>query len=204
MRLFKPKKLSNTKIPSLYVVPIKHIYLKYLVIVLLLISTTALVIRLYDTVSSPHICAASISSPKVSDSEDEVTPLAIKVSSLYHIAFSDAKQIVSTALIYSRPTTFPTVYDTLAIIATESHFNQYAVSSTGAKGLMQVLYKATSFDIERNINDGVSLLQEYKDKVGSEDAAVQSYNVGIGAYIAGSRNQDYLTKFKAERKKLKQ
>jgi soluble lytic murein transglycosylase-like protein len=122
---------------------------------------------------------------------------------LYNISYKDAKEIVTTAMIYSNPT-FPTVYDTLAIIGVESHFNPYAISSTGAKGLMQILYKTASFDIEKNINDGVSLLQEYKDKLNSEDAVIQSYNLGIRAYMAGSRNQDYLNNFKETRKKLKQ
>lgn len=121
----------------------------------------------------------------------------------YKIDEYKAQYIIQNSLKYSN-NTFPRLEDTLAIIAIESAFDLSAVSTANAKGLMQILYKKTSFNISDNIVDGTKLLKEYYRHFGNIDATVQAYNVGIGAYKQGQRNQAYLAKFKQEKKKFKE
>lgn len=105
-----------------------------------------------------------------------------------------AETVVKKAFKYGHKHQFPTAVDILAIIAIESSFNVHAVSKSKAKGLMQVLYKPTTFDINTNISDGVWLLKEYNSKL-TVDGTIQAYNLGIGNYSKGMRNTDYLIKF---------
>lgn len=73
-----------------------------------------------------------------------------------------------------------------AVIKTESNFNPNAVSSAGAKGLMQVMpanYKSLGisnpFNIYENVDGGTKLLKEYIDKYnGDIEMALMAYNGG--------------------------
>ena len=73
-----------------------------------------------------------------------------------------------------------------AVIKTESNFNPNAVSSAGAKGLMQVMpanYKSLGisnpFNIYENIDGGTKLLKQYIDKYnGDIEMALMAYNGG--------------------------
>lgn len=201
-------KLRNTKIQPLHVLPTKHLHIKYGLIISLLGITLILNNRLNEVVTKPMMCSNSISIPigikQVSSNTIEAETLYNKLQNTYGVPEREAIKIVNTALIQANPV-FPTVYDILAIIAIESKFNITAQSSTSsAKGLMQVLYKKTSFDIEQNISDGVNLLINYKQTLGSTTAVVQAYNLGIGGYLNGGRNQDYLNRFQQEKQRLMQ
>ena len=113
-----------------------------------------------------------------------------------------AKQVVLEAKKHCKDT-FPKKEDILAIIAVESGFKTAAVSTAKAKGLMQVLYKPTTFDIKQNIADGTFLLKDYYKQLNNVNATIQSYNVGINAYKKGSRNLEYLSKYYEEKENFK-
>ena len=111
------------------------------------------------------------------------------------LSLSEAKQIIVTANTLSDKKSFPRKEDILAIVAIESSFNKHAVSSANARGLMQVLYKPTTHDIHHNMVDGVCLLKDYFRILKSEKAAITAYNVGIGNYLQGMRNDEYYNKY---------
>lgn len=124
------------------------------------------------------------------------------ISTKYKINTNRAKEIILIAKEHSNES-FPKFHDVLAIIAIESSFNIHAVSYAKARGLMQILYKKSSFDPKLNILDGTQLLKEYHTRLHSVDAAVQSYNVGIGNFKKGMRNLNYLRKFKQQKEEIK-
>ena len=76
-----------------------------------------------------------------------------------------------------------------SIIAVESEFDQWAVSSKGARGLMQLmpatarrLGVADSFDARQNIFAGTQYLRMMLDEFGGDvDLALAAYNAGPGA-----------------------
>ncbi len=101
---------------------------------------------------------------------------------------------------------FPRKTDILAIIAIESEFDVSAQSKSGAVGLTQILYKKSKKDVSTNLTDAVTLLETYKKSLGTDQAAIHAYNVGIGRYKNGIRNSKYYKKFllaKSEFDKLK-
>lgn len=90
--------------------------------------------------------------------------------------------------------TFPTALDVLAIISIESSFKVRAVGNAGEIGVMQIAYKPSDFNLQTNIRDGVYLLRYYRKVLGSNEAAIHAYNIGIGNYLKGKRNYIYYRK----------
>lgn len=93
-----------------------------------------------------------------------------------------------------------------AIIKTESGFDSQAISSAGAKGLMQLtqetfdwissLYPAEDggadvFQPEDNIHCGCALLRLLLDQYGSLEVALAAYNAGMGNVSQWLESGDY-------------
>ena len=132
-----------------------------------------------------------------------ISRLIIYIDYNYNVSRELSEKIVKIAFKYGNKTQFPTAIDILTIIAIESAFDVRAESrKTKARGLMQILYKKSSFDIHKNIEDGVWLLNDYADRLSKPEAAIHAYNVGIGNYRKGIRNQKYVKKFKKIKKIL--
>jgi hypothetical protein len=78
-----------------------------------------------------------------------------------------------------------------AVIAVESEFDQWAVSSKGARGLMQLmpdtarrLGVADTFDARQNIFAGTQYLRQMLDQFGGDvDLALAAYNAGPNAVL---------------------
>ena len=96
----------------------------------------------------------------------------------------------------------------LALIKVESDFDQYAISSAGAYGLMQINYSVWKnhfkidpnklFDIEYNIDLGLKILKYYYDESGGNlDKALFRYNNG---YLY--KNKSYVKKVVSTYNKL--
>ena len=75
-----------------------------------------------------------------------------------------------------------------SVIQVESNYNPYAVSSAGARGLMQLmpgtardLGVTDSFDPRQNIEAGVKYLKQLKDQYKNEKLALAAYNAGPGS-----------------------
>lgn len=95
-----------------------------------------------------------------------------------------------------------------SVIEVESHFNPYATSSVGARGLMQMMpatfewltgeehlceYLPSSllYDSEVSIRYGVYYLRYLYDKFGSWDLVLAAYNGGEGNVAKWLQNPEY-------------
>lgn len=112
------------------------------------------------------------------------------------------QNIVLAAARHSNKKSFPNLFDTLAIIGIESSYRVNAVSYANARGVMQILYKKSSFDLDQNIKDGTWLLKDYQKRLKHPEKAIHAYNVGIGNFYRGVRNTSYVNKFNREKQEL--
>lgn len=126
--------------------------------------------------------------------------LAKAISKHFKCSLQVALDSIKFANLYSHKD-FPKRDDILAIIAVESRFNPEA-SYRGSKGVMQVLVKthrdkiSGKFDLPQQIRVGRNILRQSYELTGSSSkAAVMAYNVGIGAYLRGSRPTGYYHKY---------
>jgi len=94
----------------------------------------------------------------------------------------------------------------LAVIATESQFDHFAVSNVGAHGLMQVMpfWKKTLgnkddnlFEIETNVRYGCAILRMYKDRYHSLDRTLAAYNGSLGSHRYPKKIYAAMKRFKA-------
>lgn len=138
--------------------------------------------------------------PAQADYIDPYDGVSTYISKTFKVDIEEATRIVYHARMTAKITektnneiVTPTLI--LAMIATESSFNPTAKSSKQAVGLMQITKsccKTISTDVNYNINAGVNHLIHYRAKLGSMDAAIQAYNVGITTFKRGTRAAEYL------------
>lgn len=133
--------------------------------------------------------------PKHTVTDIKIRKITEYVSKVYKQDKTIVTEIVNQAFMLGNKSAFPTPIDILAVIAIESRFNPMAKSSANAKGLMQILYKDSTYNIQMNMLDGVYLMQDYAKRL-PIDSTIQAYNVGISSYKSGVRNPEYLAKFK--------
>ena len=159
-----------------------------------------LIVALWNFPKEPQVLQVPI--VKIAQ-ETKTIKLTKYISKHYHISTKQAFDIVVKANKHSAKI-FPKTEDILAVIAVESRFEAHAIFSTNAVGLMQIVYKKSSTNIEQNIRDGSTLLKTYYRLTKSKDAAIQSYNIGIGSYYSGLRSAEYLEKVKKHTQKFKE
>jgi soluble lytic murein transglycosylase-like protein len=105
-----------------------------------------------------------------------------------------AKNVQKAAAQYNLPPELVT-----AVIRAESNFKVRAVSSAGARGLMQLMPATAkelgvenSFDIEQNIDGGAKYLRKMLDRFGGNvRKALAAYNAGPGTVIKYSGRVPY-------------
>ena len=103
---------------------------------------------------------------------------------------------------------FPKTLDILAICRVESAYKINAVNpETGSVGPSRGVMQVQNGDMElyRNMHQGVGLLREYYVRLGSKQAAVSAYNIGIGSYRRGKAKisaKIYYSKFVKRRREL--
>ena len=121
---------------------------------------------------------------------------------LYNIPEARAEEYSYLIHSFAYPGDFPTAEDIVAIIGIESRFDEDARSGSDARGLMQVL--KGHYRVDQNISDGTQILTDYYHNLKNDkQAAVQAFNVGIGAYLSGKRVPDYYASYTKELAKVK-
>ncbi|MDX8396601.1 MAG: lytic transglycosylase domain-containing protein [Mariprofundaceae bacterium] len=94
----------------------------------------------------------------------------------------------------------------LAVISVESRFDHFAISSVGARGLMQVMpfWKKelgspddNLFEIETNIRYGCAILRHYIDRYKTTSRALGAYNGSLGRNKYPNKVFTQMKKFKS-------
>lgn len=96
----------------------------------------------------------------------------------------------------------------LGIIAVESQFDHFALSSVGARGLMQVMpfwkeelgsSKDNLFEIETNLRYGCAIIRHYLNRYKKLDRALAAYNGSLGSTKYPNKVFTQMRRFKATR-----
>jgi len=96
----------------------------------------------------------------------------------------------------------------LGLISVESRFDHFAVSSVGARGLMQVMpfwkkelgsESDNLFEIETNIRYGSAILRHYIDRYKTLERALAAYNGSLGKQKYPNKIFAQMRRFKATR-----
>jgi len=125
----------------------------------------------------------SFDAPKTIPQSKHHALLANFIAQRYYLARDDALSLVRIAHHAAAKRSLDPVL-LIAMMAVESSFNPEAVSSMGAKGLMQIIPEyhpdkfpdpETVFDPETNIFAGARILKEYLRQSGDLDNALQRY-----------------------------
>lgn len=96
----------------------------------------------------------------------------------------------------------------LGIIAVESQFDHFALSSVGARGLMQVMpfwkeelgsRKDNLFEIETNLRYGCAIIRHYLNRYKKLDRALAAYNGSLGSTKYPNKVFTQMRRFKATR-----
>jgi len=96
----------------------------------------------------------------------------------------------------------------LGIIAVESRFDHFALSSVGARGLMQVMpfwkqelgsNRDNLFEIETNVRYGCAIIRHYINRYKSLDRALAAYNGSLGSHKYPNKVFKQMRRFKATR-----
>ena len=141
---------------------------------------------------------------KMPEPKDQLrrSELTNKIASHYRVDRKLVQDIVDLAFKYERPD-FPKAEDILAVIGVESSFNPDSVSSLlqdPARGLMQIRPGVWDIDpnhlddLENQIKFGARILTQYYRRLGTAEAALQAYNLGITHYRRGRRNERYVAR----------
>lgn len=178
----------------------------------LIVSTLAfLVVRENFGLKSCRVEQLSVVSPQPvnydADKSERHLQLAERIHKLYQVPLVEAQGIVTAVAVAVKPKEFPSMETVLGLIAVESRFNQFAESSAGAVGYLQLTAKSgydSSPTLYGNIGNGVQHLRDYFKQFGSKDAALTSFNVGSGNYARGMRVPEYLNKIRLAEAQFKQ
>ena len=152
------------------------------------------------TAPTTELCTAgSVTNPAAAASpvplpSSEQT-LAAHIARNFSVPKEDARHVVSAAVDAAQKSDLPATL-VLAVIAVESRFDPGAVSTAGARGLMQVLPRAHPEEIRRiggarmlhridtGIEVGARVLGEYYGRGRSLGSALRRYSASGNRYVA--------------------
>lgn len=152
--------------------------------------------------------AFSIIKQKKEQAGPDMAKLVSVAAGKYDVNPQIVKQAVSSAIKYAQ-TDFPTAKDILAVIGVESSFKPNATSqlkTDPARGLMQIrpgvwnLPDSSFKTIDSQIKTGAEILRKYYLQLGSREAALHAYNVGLTNHKKGKgKNPRYVPKIDKEK-----
>lgn len=151
--------------------------------------------------STQHISLAiSLSQDTIDEYASRFNTVHSTMVGLYKVPEQKADEYTGHILNVVYPD-FPTAEDIMAVIKIESNWDENARSHADARGLMQVLHG--EYQVQNNIAQGSAILREYYEILKNKHAAVVAYNVGIGSYQIGLRNEEYYNAYQLQLARIK-